>query len=305
MAIGIEYKGLAPSGIPIPPAAPHDPDPNPSTYIPTGMSKQDRENLKAAAIEWTNTLGASSVMNATISTLTSKGRAADNMSHYRHGGGSTKVFSEDDVSDIRHEVPAVASFETNNLELFLNMVHEDFKTRGDKTGGYLSLNTKKNLNWFGQYAKYGSEWFYAMGGFQISYGAQALLSLTHITILYRLYVADRYNWDVGKVTAVPKDQLQWLLGDKTMNKILGLKDSIGADYFNNTDPKDINGNKNTDEYVVNDSLMGSLETTGNAAPFDLWGTGKIRVATYPLATPVPVPSPVSPSAPSNNSGDSR
>lgn len=132
MAIGIEYKGLAPSGIPIPPAAPHDPDPNPSTYIPTGMSKQDRENLKAAAIEWTNTLGASSVMNATISTLTSKGRAADNMSHYRHGGGSTKVFSEDDVSDIRHEVPAVASFETNNLELFLNMVHEDFKTRGIK-----------------------------------------------------------------------------------------------------------------------------------------------------------------------------
>ena len=143
MAIGIEYIGLAPSGIPIPPAAPHDPDPNPSSYIPTGMSKQDRKNLKAAAIEWTNTLGASNVMNAGISTFTSKGRAADNMYHYRHGGGSRKVFSEDDVTDIRLKVPAVNSFETNNLELFLNMVHADFKNRGDKTGGYLSLNTKK------------------------------------------------------------------------------------------------------------------------------------------------------------------
>ena len=142
-----------------------------------------------------------------------------------------------------------------------------------------------------------------MGGFQISYGAQAILSLTHITILYRLYVADRYNWDVGKVTAVPKGLLGWLLGDKTMNGILGLKDSGGADYFNNTDPKDVNNNNNTDEYVVNDSLMGSLEATGDAAPFDLWGTGKIRVVTYPLTAPVPPPA--SSSAPLNNSGDSR
>jgi len=169
------------------------------------------------------------------------------MYHYRHGGGSTKYFSEDDVVAIRREVPSVAAFETNNLELFLNMVQEDFKNKKGKTGGYLSLNTKKGTNWFGQYAKYGSEWFYAMGGFQISYGAQAVRTPTQITIFYRLYVADRYNWDIGKVTVFPKGQLGWLLGDGTMNEILGLKDSANIDYFNDADPKDVNQNKNTDE----------------------------------------------------------
>jgi len=58
---------------------------------------------------------------------------------------------------------------------------------------------------------------------------------------------------------------------------------------------------------MNDSLMGSLEATGDAAPFDLWGTGKIRTATFPLAetevSTVPLAS--QPSTPLNNTGDSR
>ena len=276
--MGIEIEIIGPiANIPVPERPPNDDVRDPSRYIPQGMTTVQRKNLRAAAREFTNSIGGSLTMRTALS-LTKYGEAAENMYHYRHRGGQDKVLNPSEIESILEvDVPAAVSFHDNNLPVFLKLIRENYEGKTDPMG-YLSANSDRGGNWFGQYADNG-EWFYAMGGFAIAYGALARLSTSgrQIVVSHRSYIYDRYNWDLDKKVDFPATKLGYILNDTKMNNISELKGPTGQNYF---DALDANGDGEIDTYSVMDPLMGSLQVTDGAKPFDIWGAGTVETTIF-------------------------
>lgn len=106
-----------------------------------------------------------------------------------------------------------------------------------------------------------------------------------------MHIWDRYNWDSGKETPIPGNQLSWLLDEDEMDDITGMMapagpeaGSVPAAYFQQLEDQD--GNLS---YMVNDSLMGALIESGDAANFDIVGSGNTQSITYRVINNTPPP----------------
>lgn len=289
MAIGIEQAGTAPA-IPHPPRPANDGDvADPSIYIPESLSENERTELREAAQHWAGTLGGVFARNSgTLGVGPDSGQAADHMNHFLNGDGEDLNLSWGDMREIRTTVDSVGDFENTQLQSFLELVRADFAGGGSPHRQYLSKNESPSSpnygeNWFALSEERGKKWFFALGSFWIAYGAHAFLAVQNqfIRIHYRMFLYDRYNWDVGKATAIPGGMLSWLIDDDLMGGIEDLTGPTGLPYFQIERDAD----ENVTQYGVNDSLLGSLVTTGDADHYDIVGAGYVRSVQFPIDAP--------------------
>lgn len=291
--VAIQKVGGSALTIPTP-TEPSMPDEDPSAYVPTGMSAADRQQLREAGIEWTGTLGG--FMTRQGGRVNDRRQAALNMNHFRTGNGADRRLSAGFVDDMDDESVQLSTFQNGRLETFLEMIRDDLA--GAATGQvarYLLKNDEGGVNdgtnWYGIYSDAGTGLYFTVGGFFVSYGAFAARAAASVNITYKMFIWDRYNWDSGKETTIPGNQLSWLLDDGEMNDIAGMLAPAPAgvpatDYFQRREDSD--GNIS---YVVNDSLMGALIESGDADNFDIVGSGNVQTRRFTVARNGPTPAP--------------
>ncbi len=289
--VAFQVVGSNSATIPTPPE-PNMPDENPSSYVPQGMNKNDRKELREAALEWTGTLGG--FLTRQAGRFTNQRPAALNMNHFLTGNGADRVLESGYVDQMHTESGQLATFQNQRLNSFLEKIRENLNsTQPGTVRQYLLLNDEGGVNngtnWYGIYSNNGTGLYFTLGGFFISYGATAVRGPGHIGITYKMYVWDRYNWDTGKETQIPGNQLSWLLNDGEMDDIAHIMSPAvpglsRTPYFSRK--KDKNGNIT---YTVDDSLMGSLVESGDAENFDIVGAGNVQSIRFPAADPTPPP----------------
>ncbi len=285
------------------PARPRLDDVSPSAYIPKGMTAEDRRALREAGLEWTDTLGMAKDGVLGWAAGSRFKRAGQNISHYRDGEGAAVELSEGEVEDLQSQTTLFSSVERE----FVQLLGDDMRDRAVGTQRhYVAINAdpsspNAHTAWFGAYAKGGTGWYYAMGGFMISYGAMTIRKPGFVAIWYRSFVYDRYNWDLGKDTKLPQIGLNQLLDDPTMEEIAGLygpdelryfrsavtgQDSDGNPTYENRDSEnregEVDGYRLGDRYVVSDALLGALEESGDAQRYDINGSGRVVYVSVPI-----------------------
>lgn len=271
------------SEIPRPPRPADKGDTEPSQYIPKGMSDKDKKALREAALEWTDSLG-----GIMAQSYLPKRPAGVNMNHYRHGGGKDRTFGEGSVDELQDNLnPSGKATDNSVSSQFLLLIVREMKARGPGTRRYLARNAtfgspNRGTNWFGVTAEGDTAWYYAVGSFMMSYGAHAVRSGKTTTIRYRLFIYDRYNWDVedgiSKEVKVPSS-IEWALDEDRTKAAEELQFNPYQKYFERI--------QNGEGYVVRDALMGSLISTGDAANFDVVGAGTVHWVRYEDSDPVP------------------
>lgn len=280
MALSLDIQIVAgtEAKIPRPPRPTDNGDTDPKDYIPKAMSKADRDALRAAGKEWAGTLG-----GFVARRHPTKGPAAQNVSHFLDGGGNDKQFGSGSVDDLMTSLDKTGKAVAKSLpQTFVEKVYKDIHGTSATVRRYLARNTGAGpnigTNWFGVTAEAGSSWFYAVGAFKMACAGYAVRTDFHTTIFYRIFIYDRYNWDVedgvGKETAVPTFGLSTLLDDDKMDAISDLKLPNGQQSYFRTDSGGYDGK--TESYVVNDALMGALVTSGDAHNFDIVGAGAVH-----------------------------
>lgn len=270
------------SSIPQPPRPADNGDTDPSRYIPRGMSDTDKKALREAALEWTDTLG-----GVMAQAYVPRRPAAVNMNHYRHGGGADRTYGAGSIDELQDNLNDSGKATDRSVSTqFLQQIVLDMQMRGPGTRRYLAKNTTPNspnynTNWFGVTAEGNTAWYYAVGSFMMAYGAHAVRSGTSTTIRYRLFIYDRYNWDVlpngeSKSVNVPSS-VEWALNESEIADAQDLDFNSYQKYFERTGKG----------YTVTDALMGSLIESGDAANFDIVGAGSIHWIRYDDSEPVP------------------
>lgn len=296
LSVDLDVIAGAQASIPRPPKPADNGDTPVGDYVPKGMSAADRKALREAGKEWVGTLGGFLGRNHPT-----KGQAGQNMSHFLSGGGKDRSFSAAEVDEMMGSLTATGTAVANTLpQKFVALVHQDMQAGTATIKRYLARNTGSSVNagtnWFGVTAETGSKWFYAVGSFLVACGGYAVRQGKVITIFYRVFIYDRYNWDVesngvskqGKETAVPQSPLSVLLDDDRMDAIQGLTLPNGTQtYFRRG--KGYDGK--IDSYIVNDALMGALVESGDAQNFDMVGAGSVHWVRIGSNLPGPAPQP--------------
>lgn len=308
MPIGIKKVGQGLS-IPVPEKLKDNGDVRSSSeYIPQGMSEADRKALREAGLEWAGTTGGVVARNLDwipdlerLPKVQHAAQAAEHMNHFVTGDGKEFKLSGSDVAEIRTDVEKVAAFETRTLTAFLDLVYADFKS-GARAQYLITNETASSpnygTNWFGMSEDAGEKWYFALGSFWVSYGALASrMRAGMVRIAYRMYIYDRYNWDVGKGTSIPRSGLSMLLDEDVMKPATKLTGPAGYSYFD----IDEKGGK----YHVNDSLLGALVESGDADNFDVTGSGEIRYKYFPPKSSSSAPAAPATGGGANNSGGQR
>lgn len=275
MAITVALQPVSGRDRTIPvPSRPAKSDTDPSRYIPRGMSDKDKAALREAALEWTDTLG------GFFATYASGRRpAADNINHYRHGGGKDRSYGESATDELQNTMNAEGKATDRSVaSQFLKLIAERMQAGGDITQKFLSLNMTAGspnygTNWFGVTAEGKTSWYYAVGSFKMAYGAHAVRKGAETTIRYRLFIYDRYNWDIegaiSKAVTIPSS-VEYALDEDEIEGAESLQFNRYQKYFE----------KSGETYTVTDALMGSLITTGDAHNFDIVGAGTIHYAVF-------------------------
>lgn len=276
LVVELQIVGGQSRSIPTPERPAENGDTDPTLYIPEGMSDENRAALREAALEWTDTLG-SIAARARGSTA----EAAENMYHFRHGDGRDRRFGAGSVDAMQENLTeASASVSESVSQQFIAKIVADMASSDARTKRYLTLNSgisaNAGTNWFGVSVEQGSPWYYAVGSFLMSYGAYAFrASGGGVMIYYRMFIYDRYNWDVVEVEGehVSKEvnvpaSVEWIMDE---SEIEGAEDFMfgpNQPYFKET--------ADGESYIVTDALMGSLVATGDADNFDVVGAGTIH-----------------------------
>lgn len=280
MALSLDLQIVSGTQATIPrPPRPADTGDTPvSDYVPKGMSKKDREALRVAGMEWAGTLGGFIARNHP-----SKGAAAENIEHFLDGEGADKVFSAGEVDELMGSLTPTGTGVAQSLpQTFVEKVYKDIHGTSATVRRYIARNTgpgpNNGTNWFGVTAETGTNWFYAVGSFKMACAGYAVRTDFHTTIFYRIFIYDRYNWDVensvGKETAVPTFGLSALLNDGKMEAIADVKLPNNRQSYFRTDAGGYDGK--TESYVVNDALMGALVESKDADNFDIVGAGAVH-----------------------------
>ncbi len=283
--VAIQKTGTTADVIPAPPD-PRTRDVDPKNYVPRFMSPTDRRNLRNAGLEWAGTLGG--FWSRQAGRVMDTRQAALNMNHFMTGDGEDRDLGANYLDDMDEQSAQLASFQNGALNMFLELIRDDLKGYiPGSVGQYLLMNNEGGVNhgtnWYGLYSDDGSGLYFAMGGFMVSYGALAVRSTAAVTVTFRMYVHDRYNWDLGKDTTVPGNKLRILLDDSEMDEINGMIAApayLKMDYFSRD--TDDAGNVS---YTVNDALLGALVESEDADNFDIVGTGHIQTKRFVIAVP--------------------
>jgi len=219
-----------------------------------------------------------------------KRQAAINMDHYLTADGQDRELSPGNIDEVFGELTANSAVRHQSLEQgFLDKIKEDLSSAEPGTiRRYNSLNTDNasaNFGeaWFGLSTAPGENWYYAVGSFWLAFGGRARRIVGGVEIYYRAYIYDRYNWDVekvnaltqGKVTRLPSS-IDWaidedVLTDPNMPEFRKWQ----PDYVTVIED-DPTTSVVEEGYIVNDALFGMMGEFGEAKPFDIVGSGRIR-----------------------------
>ncbi|MGV1828571.1 hypothetical protein [Agrobacterium vitis] len=263
----VKAKKVETGPIPRPPHPPVDDVGDKSTYINSKLTPEEKEKLISSAEQFADILewgGYDSRFS----------EAAANVKHYREGNGSDRKLSSDEIRDIETSLPTFSENKNKFLYQFLNDISDQFKNDKNLNVACFILEEKPGDYWLGATAKpsQSPKWHYAMGSFLFSFGARAEVMKidgkeTGLKIKYKVYIYDRYNWDMGKTVSVPKTAID-LADIATPGTIEPLKKyNLGLPDFPNSHYIDTDG----DKYVVSDGVMGSLSAANKANFFDIVG----------------------------------
>lgn len=280
--------------IPDPPRPKRTGDTDPSRYFPARpMTRDQRMALRRAAEELSGALG-----GFWMHRVPGKRQAAINMDHYLTGEGQDREFSPGRVEDLFDTLTGTSSARHQSLEQgFLDKIKENLsETELGTVRRYNSLNSDVNSPnwrepWFGLSSEAGTSWYYAVGSFWLAFGGRAKREEDGVSIHYRAYIYDRYNWDVervgsysaGKTTFIP-NEIDWLIDqDLLTDSDIPEFRSYQPDYVTAI-PDDPNTDADEGGYRVNDALLGTMMEYGDAEPFDIVGSGRIRSVFMELDT---------------------
>lgn len=267
--------------IPVPPPPPNDDIPDRSLYISNKLTKDQKEQLISSAEQFADILewgGYSS----------SYSQAAKNVKHYRHGKGADRRLTPEEVESIQSDLPTFQSNKNKYLNEFLDDIARQFAA-GSFTTGCFILEEKPGDHWLGAYARptESPKWYYAVGGFLFSFGAKAEVIKTPtedeggtLKIRYKVYIYDRYNWDLGKDIKLPKREVD-AVDYATPGSIEPLKE-LPQTYPAKNYIETVANEDGSESYQVSDSVMGSLAAAGKADFFDIRGETPEQYVNYGL-----------------------
>ncbi len=267
--------------IPIPPPPPKDDIPDKSLYVSSKLTEDQKKQLVSSAEQFADILEWGGYMS-------SFSQAAKNVTHYRNGKGADRRLTSDEIENIQAELPTFRENKNKFLNQFLDDIARQFAS-ADFMDACFILEEKPGDHWLGAYAKReeSSKWYYAVGGFLFSFGAKAQVVNSPtaeregmLRIRYKIYIYDRYNWDLGKDVTLPKRQID-AVDYATPGSIEPLKE-LPQTYPAKNYIETITNKNGTEFYEVSDSVMGSLAAAGKADFFDIRGETPEQYVNYGL-----------------------
>lgn len=282
----VEFDALASNIRALPPAPPPPEsafagEEDPSSYIPEGMTPDQRQMLRETA---------GSLAGLFASPLLARAQpqydqASKHMGHFTSGGGAPLELTDEQVDDLIDSNENARLFALSLQGSVLLRMNADFQRRDVRYQQYISRNNRSTsanygTPWFG---KVGDEdgnqkWFYAMGSFWACYTFLAERTASEVIITYRTLIFDRYNWhnDMGVnlpgviAAGIPPDHLE------AMENII----TAGDDDY----PFLSRGQLEDGRQIVrvDDSIFGSLIEDDEAHAFNITGGGTIQRVHFPL-----------------------
>lgn len=274
----------------IPRPTPRDPqDSDPANYTPEAMTDDQRIALRKAGIAVSNLLGSMSGP-AALSKLNPAAEAGENMKHYRHGNGRSRSYNAAKTEEILAQgtvsTPTPMALD-DVTQTFVAQIIAIVSASGPGTYQYLANNFAsdndaiRGTHWFPMYSA-DSKWKYALGGFDFAPAALAINDGVTVTVKYRIFIWDRYNWDEGKTVQLPYFDPEIAIGPEAMGNLLGAQPrqgtpnpyiSDGYNYKKNEAGEWIKGTRYTS---LNDALFGNLINEDLAQNYDINGAGQIH-----------------------------
>jgi len=264
-------------------------------YITPGMSPGDRERLRAGALEFARIL-------TSLRYVPPYHRGARHVEHFLHGRGREIILSESDVEELETYIIGglrdVGAPISELRDTFEKLVLHDFQYlrafRGRESQAYLSWNVRKQSHWFGAGAL-STKWHAALGLYYIAYGAYLRHIGSEIHMEYRAYIYDRYNWNHEKRTGLGS-LLRYIANSGQLYSVpFGaagalINSSPVAGLRNILLP---NGRPYLETAFLDDSyadeILGSLQETDGATPYDIKGFGAVKRKILPDWTVSSIP----------------
>ena len=295
----LQFVGTAPA-IPTPKPRQTD-DVDPATYVPNKMTEEQRTTLRSAGVKVSDFLANMPKMPAPLDVAN---EASANMRHYRTANGSTRSYDMAKTEEIlaQADVRTPVSMALDDVtRVFVSQVIATAATSGPGVSQYLAINAVstnpgiRGTNWFPMYSL-DAKWKYALGGFDFAPAAMVVRDGVFITVRYRIFIYDRYNWDEDKSIHLPFIDPKVFLGSDDFEELSILRpgaqswESAGAstspnpyiyesqDYIENAAGKWVPG---PNGMGVHDALFGNLINEDLAASYDINGAGQIH--TYRVA----------------------
>lgn len=298
----LQLAGNAPA-IPRPEPREAD-DADPATYIPKGMTEEQRTALRTSGVKVSDFLGSVPALGP----ARAFSEASANMRHYRSGRGSARNYDVEDTEEIlaQADVRTPVTMALDDVtRVFVSQVIATAAATGPGTSQFLAINVVSNnpgirgTNWFPMYS-IDSKWRYALGGFDFAPAAMVINDGVFITVRYRIFIYDRYNWDENKAIHIPWVDPQILLGNEAFEELSVLMP--GAQSWDSS----VDGaSKSPTPYVyeshdsvknaagewvpgpegmgVHDALFGNLINEDLAANYDINGAGQIHIYRVAIA----------------------
>lgn len=283
----LQAAGRAPE---IPRPTPRDPqDSDPADYTPEAMTEDQRIALRQAGIAVSNMLGSMSGP-AILSGINPAAEAGENMKHYRNGNGRSRSYNAAKTEEILAQgtvsTPTPMALD-DVTQTFVAQVIAVVAASGPGTYQYLAMNFSsensaiRGTNWFPMYSA-DNKWKYALGGFDFAPAALAINDGVSVTVKYRIFIWDRYNWDEGKTVRLPYFDPEAAVGTEAMEDLLGARPrkgtpnpyiSDGYEFIKNTEGDLVEGPRYTS---LNDALFGNLINEDLAQNYDINGAGQIH-----------------------------
>lgn len=263
-------------------------DSDPVGYTPKGMTAEQRTALKTAGVKMSNFLASLPKLPGTLDVAS---EAAANMRHYRNGGGRARSYDTATTEGIlaQGDVQTATPMALDDVtSVFISQVVSTVAASGPGTYQFLAINLASNnsaireTNWFPMYS-IDTKWKFALGGFDFAPAALAINDGAFITVRYRIFIYDRYNWDEGKTVQIPLADPDLLLGAETMEGIYGIRPRQGTpnpyitkdrEFVKNTAGEWVQGRQ---VMILNDALFGNLINEELAGNFDINGAGQVHV----------------------------
>jgi hypothetical protein len=191
--------------------------------------------------------------------------AARHMRHYLEGTGEPL---EVDVSRMLEDMPMFQQRSRGGLDTFL--VDVESRVEQEYRGEPMKLEVVSP--WILAPYSETPNWYYAMGGFHYTFGAEVTVSPPStaegsptVEIAHRMYVSDYYNWDQGKSVTIPRPTMP-LVGEP-------ISLPIPEEYRDHI--REVG-----DNWVVADTAQARLHLGGLAREYEITGRTEVSTVNY-------------------------